>query len=344
MMDWRAKVLTFSLVLTFLCMFDWASPAVAHDSRPISLRITEKSEALFSVTWQVPGSVANENQPSPRLPTMCNPLSPPKLSTQSGARIGEQIYHCHNKLSGEIVEIDFPLFNPSLTAVVQIDWMSGETVNVVLAPNELTWKVPEKSTPANVSKRYFTLGMIHIFGGYDHLLFLLCLLLIARTPKRTIVTVTGFTLAHSFTLALAVFQVIRLPIAAVETVIALSIVFLAVEIARGRSNTLSFRYPVIVASAFGLLHGLGFASVLSEIGLPSGQVPLALLLFNLGIEAGQLLILAPTFIGIVWFARHEMTRTPRMLRSIAVQRTAIYVVGGLASFWFLERFSQAFSL
>jgi hydrogenase/urease accessory protein HupE len=200
--------------------------------------------------------------------------------------------------------------------------------------------IPETESFGAVARDYLSLGVQHILEGYDHLLFLVCLLLIAGTGRRIVITVTGFTIAHSITLVLSTLGVVRVPVPPVEAAIALSIVFLAVEIVRGNRDALTYRYPIAVASAFGLLHGFGFAAVLGETGLPQTEIPTALLFFNVGVEIGQLLFIGAV-IGVYQLVR--VTGTAMLDRDFSLdalrplQTPAAYAVGILASFWLVER-------
>ncbi len=179
---------------------------------------------------------------------------------------------------------------------------------------------------------YFGLGVMHILTGYDHLLFVLCLVLLADGIVPLLKTITAFTLAHSITLAAASLGLVHVPPAPVEASIALSIVFLARELIReGAAKGISVRWPWLVAFSFGLLHGLGFAGALSEVGLPAGDIPLALLLFNLGVEAGQLAFVS-VVLGGWWCWRKWRFRQP------AWGRAAVsYAVGTTSAFWMLQR-------
>ena len=154
--------------------------------------------------------------------------------------------------------------------------------------------VPEKETPAQIAWTYLVLGVEHILGGIDHLLFVLALLLLVKNKWLLLKTITAFTIAHSITLASAVLGFVQVPSAPVEAVIALSILFLASELAHGRhgKERLTERYPWVVAFTFGLLHGFGFAGALSAVGLPQNEIPLALFQFNVGVEIGQLMFVA----------------------------------------------------
>ncbi len=178
------------------------------------------------------------------------------------------------------------------------------------------------------------LGISHILEGYDHLLFLACLILIAGTGRKILITVTGFTVAHSITLALSALNLVTVSIAPVEAVIALSIVFLATEIAKEPRDTLTYKYPALVSVCFGLLHGFGFASVLKEIGLPQTELATSLLFFNIGVEIGQIMfIFAVIILFKILLAITNISNDK--LRKLEVP--AAYVVGSLASFWMVER-------
>lgn len=188
------------------------------------------------------------------------------------------------------------------------------------------------------AKRYTVLGIEHILEGIDHLLFVLALLFVVQSGWKLVQTITAFTVAHSITLGLATLGYINMPSAPVEAAIALSIVFLCVEIIhtrRGRPG-ITFTYPWVVAFAFGLLHGLGFAGALADIGLPPPEIPLALLFFNVGVEIGQLL-----FVFVVITALAVLRFGARITRDsaayIAGERVIVYGIGVLASYWLIER-------
>jgi hydrogenase/urease accessory protein HupE len=233
------------------------------------------------------------------------------------------------------------LFNPSVSTLLQVRWSSGETRSVLASPKEYVIALPGRETTSGVAKEYFLLGVQHIWSGYDHLLFIACLVLIAGSLRRTLITVTGFTIAHSTTLALAALQLVRVPVPPVEATIALSVVFLATELARERRETLTWRYPIAVSATFGLLHGLGFATVLAEVGLPQTEVPTALLFFNVGVEAGQVAFVL-ALVGVLLFARLVSGRLgmawfPTTMTPSHIQRATGYGVGMFASFWLIER-------
>ena len=315
--------------------------AQAHDSRPNFVEIIETGPNLFSVQWKIPATVPSTALPTISMPEGCT--TDARLATQQagGAYQGRRNYSCPEGLSGKTVGIKFPIINPSLSSLFQVRLANGEQYVKILKPNESSWTVPDAENKLAVAGQYTLLGIEHIWIGLDHLLFVACLLLIARTPRKVLITITGFTVAHSITLALSVLDLVRIPTPPVEAAIALSVVFLAWEIAKNDETQLTFRYPVAVSTSFGLLHGLGFAAVLRDIGLPQTQLPTALLFFNVGVEIGQILFLLALILAF-------LVLRPVLSRVLAVDdekgvhwesltTPASYVIGGLASYWMIDR-------
>ncbi len=325
-----------SLLLIGLC-FTHAPVVFAHDGRPLFINVSEAGADSVRLSWKAPPVVSPDNAPLVAL-AGCNALQP----SQPQPRLaGAELYSCANGVAGKSLGIDYPLFNPAVPPLVRVEFASGETHSIILEPDVTEWLVPAPETFAGVIKDYFVLGMEHIFGGIDHLLFLAGLLYIARTLRRVLITVTGFTLAHSVTLFLVALDVLRVSVPAVETVIALSIVMLASEIARNDRTTLTWRHPLLVACGFGLVHGAGFAAALTETGLPQTEKTSALLFFNLGVEAGQLCIIVALFTSLWLLARLPGSLLPaydnRPLRLLFS-----YALGIVSTFWFIERFSLVF--
>ncbi|MEX0645140.1 MAG: HupE/UreJ family protein [Parvularculaceae bacterium] len=281
----------------------------AHEARPLAIVIEEMADGRFSLSWRAPPSIEEGNAPAVALGAPCAALSPPPAADRLA---GRAIYLCDEGLEAALLTIDYPAFNPSVSSLVRVVRRSGEVSTALLGPLSSEWRAPPPESFAGVSKSYFVLGVEHILIGIDHILFLAGLLILARTPKRILITVTGFTLAHSLTLALVALDAVRVSVPTIEALIALSIVFVAAEIARGDKSTLAWRRPVIVATTFGLLHGAGFAAVLGEIGLPQTEKIPALLFFNVGVEAGQLLFVAAAFVGaLIWrILRRTMAHPP----------------------------------
>jgi hydrogenase/urease accessory protein HupE len=259
----------------------------------LSIVIEEMAEGRYSLSWRAPPSIERENAPRVMLGAPCAAVS----TSAADSLAGRTIYRCDMDIEAAPLTIAYPYFNPSVASLVRVVRRSGEVSTALLGPETSEWRAPAPESFAGVAASYFALGAEHILIGIDHILFLAGLLILARTPRRILITVTGFTLAHSLTLALVALDAIRVSVPTIEALIALSIVFVAAEIARGDKTTLAWRRPVIVATTFGLLHGAGFAAVLGEIGLPQTEKIAALLFFNIGVEAGQLLLVGAALAG-----------------------------------------------
>lgn len=308
----------------------WSVPAAAHDARPVLVSIREQSENYLTVRVIVPSSVPAYNRPEVVLPRPCRPIAE---QVASG-------FLCESRLSGTL-SLAWPRFNPSLSTLLRIERVSGAVQTVLAAPAESHIDIPPAEDSTRVAGQFLVLGIEHILLGYDHLLFLLCLLLIAGTWTRIAITVTGFTVAHSITLAASVLGIVTPPVPVIESAIALSIVFLATEIARKQRDTLVWRHPIAVSYAFGLLHGFGFAAALAEIGLPSNQKTLALLMFNIGVEAGQILFVGGVSFALSWIAKilsRGSTAAAGQFR-IGGELALAYSVGTIACFWVIDRVS-----
>ena len=332
----RVKQIFLPLVLIGWCCTN-ALTVFAHDGRPLFINISESGAGSVRISWKAPPVVSPDNAPLVSL-AGCDAL---RQSPVQPRLAGAELYYCTEGVAGKFLRMDYPLFNPAVPPLVRVGFTDGETRSVILAPSVTEWLVPAPETFAGVIRDYFALGVEHIFGGIDHLLFLAGLLYIARTLRRILITVTGFTLAHSVTLFLVAMDVLRVSIPAVETVIALSIVMLASEIARNNRTTLTWRRPLLVACGFGLVHGAGFAAALTETGLPQTEKISALLFFNLGVEAGQLLIITAVFAGIRLLARLPGTLLP-VYDNPPLRLVFSYALGIVSTFWFIERLSLAF--
>ncbi len=204
-------------------------------------------------------------------------------------------------------------------------------------PSQPWVEIAAAQSKFQVASAYLLLGIEHIWGGIDHLLFILALLMVVKGTRRLVATVTAFTIAHSLTLAAATLGFVHVPQAPIEATIALSIVFVACEIVHSRQNRpgLTERWPWLVAFTFGLLHGFGFAGALSEVGLPQNAIPVALLFFNLGVEFGQLLFIAAVLVVIAM--GRKLARSFAVSTPLWAWRVPPYAIGGVAAFWLVER-------
>ncbi|MGB9339162.1 MAG: HupE/UreJ family protein [Polyangiales bacterium] len=330
----------FLATLTLAASVTFSSRARAHESRPLYIEVTEKAPLLFSVQWKIPPSVDVRNGPEVIMAEGCVAATGQATGTAGRGSIRRQTYRCDEDPAGTALQIKYPLYNPSVSALVRISRQAGEVHSLLASPEQTELVIPAVESFGAVARDYLSLGVRHILGGYDHLLFLVCLLLIAGTGRRIFITITGFTLAHSITLALSALGLVHVPIPPVEAAIALSIVFLAVEIVRGDKNSLTYRYPIAVASSFGLLHGFGFAAVLGKTGLPQTEIPAALLFFNLGVEIGQILFVAGVILlyQLARLVARAFTRRDLSIDAVRpLQTAAAYAVGCLASFWMIQR-------
>ena len=306
------------------------SAAYAHESRPLYIEIVDRGANIVSLSWRVPPTVDAGNSPVVKLPD-CTPFAPGTSDPGSGTLVNRAVLRCPDGIGGKDLTVDYPVYNPSVSTLVRINRMSGEAQTILASPKDRIIVLPAGETTVAVAQDYFVLGVEHIWSGFDHLLFVACLVLISGTLRRILITVTGFTVAHSATLALAALDVVRIPIPPVEAVIALSIVFVATEIVRNRRDTLTWRYPIAVSGSFGLLHGFGFASALGEIGLPQVEIPTALLFFNLGVEAGQIVFVLG-LIAVAVIAGRVYGSWPSW-----TTRAAAYPIGIVAAYWTIER-------
>jgi hydrogenase/urease accessory protein HupE len=324
----------FSAALMCLAFLACTQSAFAHDARPLSILIAERQAHTYRVDVRMPPSLDSENRPEIEWPVGC-------VVTSHGIREGLEatedtmLLKCIASLEGNRIGIRYPLFNPALSTLLRFVPAGDATRTAVLPPDQLEWTVPPSSNWKSVAHDYFMLGVKHIWEGIDHLLFVAGLLMLARTPRRIAVAITGFTIAHSITLSLSALGVVRVPVPPIEAGIALSILFLAREVARPNADSLARRFPLLISSLFGLLHGFGFAAALSEAGLPRKEIVPALLLFNVGVEAGQLVFIAVVLVVV----GHSRVRA-------ALHRVEFfggYALGLPASFWFFQRL-QAFWL
>jgi hydrogenase/urease accessory protein HupE len=310
------------------------APAIcAHEVRPAYLELVEQDAETWDVFFKVPA--AGEDLRFGlylQLPADVERVGPPRSERSDRAHVERSQIRRPGGLVG--AEITIEGLSATLTdTLVRIQHGDGTTQVLRLTPEQPSFVVQVAPGPFQVASTYLVLGVEHILLGIDHLLFVLALLILVAGWRQLIWTITAFTAAHSITLAAATLGWVVVPPPPVEAVIALSIVFVALEIIRASRGdaSLGIRAPWLVAFAFGLLHGFGFAGALSEIGLPQQQIPLALFTFNMGVEIGQLL-----FVGaVLLLARLPARLGVRVPRGW--ERAAAYGIGSIAMFWVIER-------
>ncbi len=326
MSQWR---LVAVMIGCLLVMF--SREAQADTLRPGYLELIEREDGHWRVTWKAPLAGGLASHARPVFPGHCR-YNPTATRLEDANLIVAGDLACGRPLAGERVGLagmqagftDALLRIAARAGPVQVERLTAERAVVTVATVPDRWQV---------AKAYVALGGEHILAGYDHLLFVVALVLLLGRIRPVVKAVTAFTVAHSVTLAGTTLGLFGLPQAPVEAMIALSILFLAVEIVKQvpGASRLSERASWIVAFLFGLLHGFGFAGALREIGLPEGEVPTALLTFNIGVETGQLIIVAATLSAM---ALLNWTK-PALLRPMVVASS--YLIGSTAAFWFIGR-------
>jgi len=318
-----------------------AQAAPAHELRPGYLELREVEQDRFDVLWKVPARGEYRLGLSVRLPGTCTGAAPPG-SFAGDAFVQRWRVACAGGLAGRTISIE-GLRATRTDVLVRVEERDGAAHTRLLTPTQTSFEVTAAASRFALASSYFRLGVEHILLGIDHLLFVLGLLFLVGSWPRLLGTVTAFTLAHSVTLAASALGLVRLAQAPVEATIALSVAFVAAEIVHGTQGRpgLAARAPWVVACAFGLLHGFGFAGALREVGLPERDVPLALLLFNVGVEVGQLLFIAAAVAVLACVAYLLERRAPAESAlwhtRPAIRTPVAYGVGSLAAFWMAQR-------
>ncbi|MFT7287259.1 MAG: hydrogenase/urease accessory protein HupE [Halieaceae bacterium] len=324
------------MVLRQLCaltLFLLIAPAQADVFRPAYLEMTQLDEERYQVLWRLP-ALPDRRRLAARVqyPDNVERLGEARTLLMNNAWEARYEIRAEGGLTGGRIRID-GILGGATDVIVRVQRLDGTTQVERLAPAQPEFLLTRSRGPGEVALSYFVLGVEHILSGIDHLLFVLALLLLVRNLRRLVLTITAFTVAHSITLVCATLGWISLPGPPVEAVIALSIVFVAAEVIHEQQGrpSLSVRAPWLVAFAFGLLHGLGFAGALQEVGLPETAIPLALLMFNVGVEAGQLLFVL-VMVGLAVLGNRLTT-----LEFRPVSRLISYFIGTVAAFWTIER-------
>jgi len=321
-----ARASRLACVLLVASLLVAGRAAHGHSLNSTSLSLTEVQDGRFLVRWQASSHALDQDLATPaEFPAPC--------------RFRKPYLECGP--SGLVGSLNFPWLEGSETSLmVDIQWCSGTRLLRVVKgsdPRLVVYGIPPVAGLASLKPivvDYTRLGIEHILTGYDHLLFVLALALLVRKGRRLVASITAFTVAHSLPLACAVLGLLRLPVAPVEAAIALSIVLVCGECLRP-TDSLARRAPWIVAFAFGLLHGLGFASALLAIGLPEKHVPMALLFFNVGVELGQL--------GVIALAFALRALVARLRLRAEVGRGLVYAMGTVAAYWSVDRILTVFT-
>lgn len=323
----RLSLLILSLLLTL--------PVGADVFKPAYLQLKQVDAENYEVMWKVPAlDSVTTLKVRPVFSEDAQEVTLPSTIFAAGASVQRWQIHVSGGLEGKPIEFT-NLGRTGLDVLVRVERLDGTEQLERILPVSPTFTLRPSPGPLEVVTTYTVLGIEHILTGIDHLLFVLALVMIVSGTRRLLITITAFTIAHSITLAGATLGIVNLPGPPVEAIIALSILFVAAEIIhlhQGR-DSLAARKPWLIAFSFGLLHGLGFAGALAEVGLPQNAIPLALLFFNVGVEIGQLLFIA----AVMAFAVLVSRTLGKHLEPRWTVVAPAYLIGGVASYWVIER-------
>ena len=326
------------LIGSLLWLWAGAHAAAAHPLDPALLEMTESANGAVDVVWRLPATQPADAPIEVIPPDGCGNRSARSVG-ESGPRVVEHWrMDCGaGGLVGRRLGID-GLRERRTDALVRIHLRDGRLIQAVLRGDAPFLTIPDRAGPFDVLRNYLRMGFEHILTGPDHLLFILGLVLLVHQRRLLLWTITAFTAGHSVTLSLAALGFVHVAPAPVEALIAFTIFIVAVEILPGARPQTSWiqQYPWVMAFTFGLLHGLGFAGALAQVGLPTGEIPLALFSFNIGIECGQLL-----FVVVVLVVRLALRALP-VRWPTAAEWIPAYAIGSLAVFWMLQRVSVIF--
>ena len=334
------------LFLAFLAVL-LAQPANSDELRPGYLEMRQTGPGAYNLLFKIPARGEDLRLAIyVKLPEGTQDITPPRASFSEGVYVERRSIRWDGGLIGQPVTIE-GLSATSTDVLVRIESLGGAIQTERLSPTKTSFIIQAAPGAGEVAATYLRLGVEHILFGFDHLLFVLALVILVRGWGRVAITVTAFTIAHSITLTAATLGFVNVPGPPLEAAIALSILLVAVEIVNARRGKPSptARLPWLVAFSFGLLHGFGFAGALAEVGLPQHAIPVALLFFNVGVEIGQLIFVAAvlSLISLVHHVASKLLEPARMQRSLdRLDMTVAYAIGVMAAYWLIERTTAFF--
>ena len=319
-----------------------AGPACSDELRPGYLEIRQATSDTYNLLFKIPAQGEDFRLGIyVTLPDGTHDTTPPRASFGNGAYVERRTVRRHGGLTGLAINIQ-GLSATSTDVLARIETLGGAVQTERLTATRTSFVVEATPGAGEVAASYLRLGVEHILFGFDHLLFVLALVILVRNLRRVVLTVTAFTVAHSLTLAAATLGFVSVPGPPIEAAIALSIVLVAAEIINERSGkpSLAARWPWLIAFCFGLLHGFGLAGALAEVGLPQHAIPVALLFFNLGVEIGQLAFVA-VIMAAGWIFRRGIALCAKPASVPQADNrldfAAAYAIGTIAAFWLIER-------
>ena len=301
----------------------------SHPLAPSFYKIKERDKGILEVLWKTPELSVRGERVVPLVPKGCKTIGNTHYSYENTGVIKNYNLSCKGKLVGKTIEVG-GLKNSKRNVLLHITFKDKRIIQEILNRKKNKIIIPKTFSSWDFFKRYLVLGFEHILSGVDHLLFVLALIILMTHLKTMLATITFFTIGHSITLSLAVLEVIYLPSRLAEFAIAVTLLVLAAEINQKKKSFMT-KYPWGMSLFFGLIHGLGFAGALKEVGLPQSQIPLTLFSFNLGIEIGQVIFIGTIFL-ILFFLRKVKITLP-----FWAQKIQTYAIGSTAAFWCIER-------
>lgn len=308
----------------------------ADEIRPAYLEIKESQAQQYNFLLKLPVKGEKQLPITLDLPKNCTTNIEARTYRVNGAVLKQWSMTCLKSIHGETLVLK-GLAESNTDVLLRLEFLNATSQSVLLTPSKTSYTIEKEASSFQIVKTYTWLGITHILMGFDHLLFVFALLLIVKNLRRLLWTITAFTLAHSITMAGATLGFVHLPQQPIEAIIALSILFLAMEIVHEKQGKvgLASRYPWVIAFIFGLLHGFGFAGALAEVGLPQQAITLALIFFNIGVELGQIM-----FVSAVVLLNYVLQNFKHTKLQEKVEMVVVYGIGGLSAFWFIERVSS----
>ncbi len=337
-MDKLAVRLACALVLALVLGPSAAS--YADEFKPAYLQVTEVDAETYDVLWKIPAiDESTTLKVKPRFPDGTTALSEVRSTYARGVTVQRWRLRAPGGLDGKVILFS-QLSETRVDVLARLVRLDGSVQLERILPANPRFVVRPSRGAMEVVRTYTALGVEHILGGFDHLLYILAMLLLVRGWRRVVATMSAFTASHSLTLTAAALGWVHVPQPPVEACIALSILFVAreiVQVRRGRPG-MTARWPWAVSFTFGLMHGLGFAGALAEVGLPHSSIPVALLFFNVGVEIGQLLFVGAV-LALIAIAR-LVAQHLQLPRSERLWRLTPYAIGAVAAFWLVDRVSR----
>ena len=324
-----------------------AQPANSDELRPGYLEMRQTGPGAYNLLFKIPARGEDLRLAIyVKLPEGTQDITPPRASFSEGVYVERRSIRWDGGLIGQPVTIE-GLSATSTDVLVRIESLGGAIQTERLSPTKTSFIIQAVPGAGEVAATYLRLGVEHILFGFDHLLFVLALVILVRGWGRVAITVTAFTIAHSITLTAATLGFVNVPGPPLEAAIALSILLVAVEIVNARRGKPSptARLPWLVAFSFGLLHGFGFAGALAEVGVPQHAIPVALLFFNVGVEIGQLIFVAAvlSLISLVHHVASKLLEPARLQQSFdRLDMTVAHAIGVMAAYWLIERTTAFF--